>query len=243
MTRIAKSRGRENLKQSASARSIWHSFRSSWLAIAGAVWLLILIIGAVLGQFVLGGVAVRQDVSHRLIPPFTLTHGVLGFLGTDPLGRSYLARLATAAETSLIVVLSVVILAAVIGGILGVIAGYSPAWLSWIIMRFADVMMAFPSMLLAVIVLYVFSSNLFVLIVLLTLTQLPVFIRVANGETLRTRELLFVKAAEVSGLRTRDIIVRHLVRRAALSLWVVAVLNIGNVLLIESGLSFLGIGV
>jgi len=203
----------------------------------------VLVVGALAGRLFLEDDALAQDVKQRLIPPFTFDNGWLNFLGTDPLGRSYLARLASAASTSVIVMVTVVVLAAVVGGLLGVCAGYSPPAVSWLIMRFADVTMAFPAMLLAVIVLYVFSSSLVVLIALLTLTQLPLFIRGAHGETVRTRELLYVKAAEVSGLRTRHIIIRHLLPRATLTLWVVAILDAGSVLLIESGLSFLGIGV
>jgi peptide/nickel transport system permease protein len=228
---------------SAGASRLIRAVARSRLAVAGVVWIAILVVMALVGRLFLSTAALEQDVDRRLLPPFSLDQGVLGILGTDSLGRFYLVRLATAASTSLIVVISVVVLAALIGGLLGVIAGYTRGPVSWLIMRFADIMMAFPSMLLAVIVLYVFSSNLVVLILLLTLTQLPVFIRGANGETLRTRELLFVKAAEVSGMRPGQIIRRHLLRRAATTLWVVAVLNVGNVLLIESGLSFLGIGV
>jgi peptide/nickel transport system permease protein len=227
----------------AGASRLIRAVGRSRLAVAGVVWIAILVVMAVIGRLFLSAAALEQNVDRRLLPPFSLDQGILGILGTDSLGRFYLVRLATAASTSLIVVISVVVLAALIGGLLGVIAGYTRGVVSWLIMRFADIMMAFPSMLLAVIVLYVFSSNLVVLILLLTLTQLPVFIRGANGETLRTRELLFVKAAEVSGLRSAQVIRRHLLRRAATTLWVVAVLNVGNVLLIESGLSFLGIGV
>jgi peptide/nickel transport system permease protein len=168
-------------------------------------------------------------------------HGHL--LGTDSLGRDLLARVIHGARVSLTVGLVGVALSGGVGITLGLIAGYLGRRWDRIIMRVADVQQAIPALVLAVAVAAVMKPSITNLIVVLAVTTWFTFARVVRSEVLSLREMLFVEAARVIGANDGRIIARHILPNAAASIIVIATLMIGNLILFEASLSFLGVGV
>jgi peptide/nickel transport system permease protein len=152
-------------------------------------------------------------------------------------------RILLGARTTLAISLSVVFLSMVIGSALGIIAGYYGQRLGHIIMRGADLVMSFPSLLLAMIVLYVLNPFVFNVVIVLTITRIPVYIRVARAEVLEVKERLFVESARSMGASDLRILRLHITPIILPTLLTVASLDLANVMLAESSLSFLGIGV
>ncbi|MCB1834896.1 MAG: ABC transporter permease, partial [Geminicoccaceae bacterium] len=159
------------------------------------------------------------------------------------LGRPLLARIIVAARNTMMVAAGAVVCSMVIGTILGLIAGYSSKTASQIIMRLADVIMSFPSLLLAVIVLYMLAPSVGNLIVVLAITRIPVYLRTSRAEVLEVRERMFVQAARVMGASTKRIVFRHILPVVFPTLVTIATLDFAFVMLAESSLSFLGIGI
>jgi len=168
-------------------------------------------------------------------------HGHL--LGTDSLGRDLLARVVHGARVSLTVGLVGVALSGGVGITLGLIAGYLGRRWDRVIMRVADVQQAIPALVLAVAVAAVLKPSLTNLIVVLAVTTWFTFTRVVRSEVLSLREMLFVESARVVGANDARIITRHILPNAAASIIVIATLMVGNLILFEASLSFLGVGV
>jgi peptide/nickel transport system permease protein len=223
-------------------RQFWHLLRRDVLAMVSLVWLVAVFLLCLWGRFFLHARSLTQNLDLRLLPP-GFHHGLAYVLGTDGLGRPYAERLLVAGSTSIVIAVSVVVIASGVGSILGILAGFGPRSADSVIMRLSDITMAFPSMLLALVALYTLSSSTYVLIGVLIVTRLPIYIRTARGETLRTKGLLYVRAAEISGLSVTRIASRHILRSAMPALWTLATFEIALTMLTESGLSFLGVGV
>jgi len=169
--------------------------------------------------------------------------GWMGILGTDSLGRSMLARLIVATQNTMGIATAATTSAMVFGGIIGVFAGYVGRWPGRVIMQISDIIQSFPSLLLAMIVLYILEPRAFNLVIVLAFTRLPGYIRLARSEVLELRERLFVDAARVLGSSSLMIMYRHIIPMAApmvITYWTV---DVAFVMLSESGLSFLGIGI
>jgi peptide/nickel transport system permease protein len=223
-------------------RELLHTLRHDPVALAALAWLIFVIGASFVGVMFLKDASLKQDLDARLVAP-GLDGGFRHLLGTDGLGRSYVERLLVAGGTSLLVALTVVVLAATAGAVLGVIAGMSAGVVDTLIMRFCDIVMAFPSMLLALVALYTLSPSVVVLAGVLAVTRLPIYVRAARGEALRTRNLLYIKAAEISGTKRLRIMSRHVLRATLPAIWTLATFEISITMLTESGLSFLGVGI
>ncbi|MFI0822085.1 ABC transporter permease [Streptomyces sp. NPDC021098] len=211
-------------------------------AAAAAVVLTLVFLVALFGRLFLGDRAVRQDLRASLRPP-SLDHGLSGLLGTDVLGRSVLARLVDAAGTTLSIAVPAVLCSLLIGSALGLWAGYHGGVRESVAMRVADVILSFPSLLIAVVVLYVFAPSALNIVLILAVARIPVYLRTARAESAELRSRLFVDAARTFGTPSRAIIWRHLVPIALPTLLTVATLDFCFVMLTESSLSFLGIGI
>ncbi len=212
-------------------------------AFVAALFLLLMLFCALFGPALLGDVATKMDLKQRNAPPFELERGWFFFLGADALGRSILARIIVASQNTLAIAGAAVTSAMIIGGMLGLIAGYAGGWLSNVIMRLADVIMSFPSLLLAVVVLYMFEPKVANLVLVLALTRIPLYLRTCRAEVLEVRERMFVSAARVMGANRWRILFRHIAPIVAPTLITVATLDFAVVMLAESSLSFLGIGI
>jgi peptide/nickel transport system permease protein len=211
------------------------------LALLAALYLVLVVAAALLGPALLEDVATDMNLRGRNSPPFTLENGWLYVLGADALGRSILARIIVAAQNTLAVAGAAVAFALLVGGTL--IAGYRGGWLADLILRLADVIMSFPSLLLAVVVLYMFEPRVSNLVIVLAITRIPIYLRTTRAEVLEIRERMFVAAARVMGARGPRIVVRHVVPIVLPTLITVATVDFAFVMLAESALSFLGIGI
>ncbi|NKB60513.1 MAG: ABC transporter permease subunit [Alphaproteobacteria bacterium] len=225
--------------------------RSSWwqlllrdrFALVAALWLICLFACFLFGPELFGKAATTLNLRARNMPPGSTEQGWLMILGGDALGRSILARLIVAARNTLAIALSAVFLAMIAGAVLGMIAGYFGRGIGHVIMRFADILQSFPSLLLAVVVLYVLEPSVPNLIIVLAITRLPVYLRVTRAEVLEIRERVFVDAARALGSSRYHILRRHITPVIAPTLLTILTVDFSIVMLAESGLSFLGIGI
>jgi peptide/nickel transport system permease protein len=154
-----------------------------------------------------------------------------------------LARLVVGARNTLGIALAAVSVSIFLGGILGLIAGYSRGWLSNMIMRLADIIMSFPSLLLALIVLFTLGPSITNLIIVLAITRIPIYLRTTRAEVLEVRERMFVSAALAMGARPSRIVFRHIAPLVLPTLFTIAAIDFATVVLAESSLSFLGLGI
>jgi peptide/nickel transport system permease protein len=212
-------------------------------ATGAVIFLAIVILCAIFGPALLGEAATKQNLRGRNLAPFSLEHGWLMFLGADALGRPLLARIIVAAQNTMLIAAGAVALSATIGAGLGLVAGYGPKWIGTTIMRLADVIMSFPSLLLAVIVLYMLSPSVGNVILVLAITRIPIYLRTTRAEVLEIKERMFVQAAQVMGASSTRIVLRHILPMVIPTLVTIATLDFAFVMLAESALSFLGIGI
>ncbi len=212
-------------------------------ALAAALFLILIFVLAVIGPWWLDAAAQKQNLRGRNAPPFEWERGWLWILGADALGRPLLARIIVASQNTMTVAAGAVIGSALIGTFLGLIAGYSGKRTGMVILRLADVIMSFPSLLLAVVVLYILGPSVLNLVVVLAITRIPVYLRTTRAEVMEIRERMFVQAAQVMGASTPRIIFRHILPVVLPTLMTIATLDFAFVMLAESALSFLGIGI
>lgn len=186
----------------------------------------------------------EQQLTARLKPPgFVDQNGQVHWLGTDHLGRDVLSRLIHGARASLLVGLSSTVVAVVIGTVIGLIAGYKGGLLDDLLMRLADVQLSFPFFLLAICVASVLGSSLMVVIIIIGLGSWVSYARVVRSEMLELRQRQFVKAAHALGYSTGRILFRHILPNNIPSIIVLVTFNIAFGIVMESGLSFVGLGI
>ncbi len=222
---------------------IYRMLMADKFALCGVIFLIILAVSAIFGPIFLEDAATRPNLRGRNAPPLSMENGWVNFLGTDSVGRSMLARILVASRNTLQISFISVFVALSIGCALGLIAGYSTPRTSNLILRGADIIMSFPSLLLAVIVLYMLEPSIFNLVLVLAITRVPVYLRTTRAEVLEVRERMFVQAAVVMGASKRRIILRHILPMVIPTLITIATLDFAFVMLAESSLSFLGIGI
>lgn len=222
---------------------LWRMLLRDRFALVAAIFLLLVAFGALVGPFLFGDLATKVNLRQRNLPPFTLEHGILYVLGADSLGRSLLARIIVGAQTSLAISACVVMVSMIVGGTLGIVAGYLGGWTSTIIMRLTDVIFSFPSLLMALIVLYILGPSILNVIMVLSITRLPIYIRTTRAEVLEIRERMFVSAARALGVSTPAILLRHILPVVFPTIITIGAVDFASVLLSESGLSFLGLGI
>jgi peptide/nickel transport system permease protein len=180
----------------------------------------------------------EPDMSHTLSQP-SKTY----LLGTDALGRDTLSRIIYGSRTSLMIGLVVVGVASAIGMSLGLIAGYFGGWVNMIIMRGVDVLMAFPMIMLALVIASLLGGGIRNVIIALTVGMVSVYTRLMCGQSLTVKENDYVLAEKAMGASHLRIMVRHLIPNCITPLIVLITMMLGTTILSEAGLSFLGIGV
>ncbi|GAA3605956.1 ABC transporter permease [Kineosporia mesophila] len=223
--------------------ALWRLLLRDWVATGAALVLAFVALVAAFGPMFVGDEAAQQNLLDANAEPFRLSDGWLNVLGTDALGRSVLARLIVASRTTLSVAVPAVLLSLVIGSLIGMWAGYHRGRRETVVMRIADIILSFPSLLMAVVVLYIFSPSSANLILVLAITRIPIYLRTARAESAELQSRLFVDAARTFGTRSSAIIFRHVLPIVLPTLLTVATLDFCFVMLSESSLSFLGIGI
>jgi peptide/nickel transport system permease protein len=186
----------------------------------------------------------EQDINQRLREPgWQTAEGRVHALGTDHLGRDILARVIFGSRIALAVGFSAVLISGVLGMAVGLVSGYFGGKVDDFFMRLADIQLAFPFILLAIAVIGVLGPSLRNIIIVIGVSSWVVYARVVRGEVLSIREREFVQAAIALGSRDGRVLVRHVLPNAFTPWLVVATLDMARVIVIESALSFLGLGV
>ncbi len=184
------------------------------------------------------------SVKNRLIPPVWQDGGTWDhLLGTDKVGRDILSRIIHGARISLIVALVSIALGAFVGVTLGLVAGYFGGNIDHLIMRLVDITLALPSILLALVLATVMTPGFTSVVIIISLVIWARYARMVRGESLALKEQDFIARATVSGASHFRIITRHLLPNVVNSLIVLATLEVGQVIIFEASLSFLGVGI
>jgi peptide/nickel transport system permease protein len=214
------------------------------LVLAAGLFLLVIALAACAANLVAPYDPRETAIISRLKPPAFLSGGSwANLLGTDALGRDILSRLLYGARISLLVGISAVLIGGSVGILAGLLAGYCGGRVDSVVMRLADVQLAFPFILLALAVMAVVGPGLVNVIVVLSIGQWVEYARVVRGEVLSLREREFVLAARVLGQRDILILSRHLLPNVMAPVIVISSLSVGVAILSEASLSFLGAGV
>jgi len=185
----------------------------------------------------------RQTLLARLKAPGFTYRGATYWLGTDDLGRDLLSRTLYGAGVSLGVASLSVIVSTLVGVTLGMLAGWFRGWTETVIMRLVDIMMSIPAILLAVLTVAVLGPGFLKLVLVLALTRWPRYTRVAYAQTLQVANLPFIKASELAGAGAMRILFHHVLPNIAGPILIVMTAEFGLMILFESGLSFLGLGI
>jgi len=217
-------------------------FAGSTAAAAAALVLAALIVIALMSPLITTGV-LRQDPLAMDLDALRQPPGKDHLLGTDSKGRDILARIICGTRPTLLVGVVSALFSLAIGAGLGLAAGYYGGWLDAVLSRVFDVFLAFPSLLLAIGISAVMPPGLVSAMLAITLVSWAGFARLVRGMTLSLREQTYVEAAAAIGATTSRIIFRHILPNAVPLLLVAASLRIGGFILIESSLSFLGLGI
>jgi len=222
--------------------SEWQYFRkvffSRVLVIFGLIILVLLVIVAAFAPWIAPYNPIKIDMANALLQPST-TH----LLGTDSVGRDTLSRLIYGSRTALTVGFITTIVASVIGIILGLFAGYFGGIVNMAIMRATDMLMAFPMIILALVVAAVLGSGIKNVVIALSIATIPMYVRVVCGLSLSIKENDYVLAQQAMGAGSFRIMIVHILPNALPPLIVMMTMQLGALILAEAGLSYLGIGI
>lgn len=214
------------------------------LGMAGFVVIVLLLLMAIFAPLIAPYDPAAQSVVARLKPPAWLPKGSWDhLLGTDHLGRDVLSRVIYGARASLIVGVVVVLVAGTFGVVLGLWSGFKGGRTDAVIMRIVDVQVAFPGLLLILLVISVIGPSMMTMIIVLAVTNWMVYARVVRGIVLSVRQTPYVEAAEMIGCRTGRVVFRHILPNLISPLLTLGILEFTNIVLAEAAMSFLGLGV
>jgi peptide/nickel transport system permease protein len=229
-------------KPSSLHRSLGLLWRDKFAFVA-AIFLIAVIGAALFGPSLVGTSGNKINLLARNAPPLSTHLGWAYLLGADSLGRSLLLRLIIGAQNTVLVAAAAVVCSLLVGSVLGFLAGYRNDWTGGAIMRLADILMSFPSLLLALIVLFVLSPGVTNVILVLAITRVPIYLRTTRAEVLEIRERTFVTAARAMGASPWRLVWKHIRPTVMPTLITIATLEFAFVMLAESSLSFLGLGI
>ena len=226
---------------------LFYNFRHSPTAIAGAAIVLLVILIAVVGpQFTVQNPynMAELDLGDAYKPPFWLEGGDPTFLlGTDQQGRDMVSAMVYGSRVSLVIGLLGTLMASGIGIVLGLISGYFGGKVDALIMRFADVQLSFPSMLIALFLMSMLGRSITNILLSLMLVGWVRYARTVRGETLRVKKCEYIEATHVIGLPNWRILYKHVLPNVFASIVVLSTIQVGGFILTEATLSFLGLGV
>jgi ABC-type dipeptide/oligopeptide/nickel transport system permease subunit len=231
-------------ERGATRQATWRRLLRLHWGVGAAGVLLLIIAAAVLAPLIAPHDPLAVDIRHRLSPPAWMERGTAEhLLGTDQVGRDLLARMIYGGRVSLVVGVASVVISATIGVLLGLAAGYFGGNIDWTIMTVINVMLTFPFVLLALAVIAVLGPSLVNMILVLGVAGWPIYARVVRAETLAIREREFVVAGRALGMSHPRLAFRQILPNLVSTIVVVATLQVAQVIILESFLSFLGLGV
>jgi peptide/nickel transport system permease protein len=223
--------------------SFLKQFTESYLAATGLLIVFMVVIGALFGQWLIPFDPDAQNIMLRLKPPLFSGPTGLHLLGTDALGRDIFSRLVIGARVSLLVGVASVVISGVVGVTFGLIAGYEEKYAGRFLMAVTDIQLAIPFLVLALAVAAVVGPSLWNIIAILGLTNWVQYARVVRSEVLALRRREYIQAAHTMGISVPMILIRHLLPNVMSTVIVISSLLVAKMILFESSLSFLGLGV
>ncbi len=232
-------------KKDSKFKKIFKFIKKNPTGILGIILVFISVTCALFATWIAPMDPMESTLTHRLNPPSWVESGEDSeyFLGTDQIGRDLLSRIIHGATISLKVGVFGALLALVIGTILGLLAGFFGKWLDDFIMRAADVQLAFPFILFAIVIMSVLGTGIWKIIIILGLTYWVGFARLIRSQVISLRELEYIQAAKSVGGTNFQIIMKHILPNIASSILVLSTLYIAEFILLEASLTFLGLGV
>lgn len=231
--------GEDSLPVTSYWKDVVRRFCKNKIAVVGLIAICVIIIlcaGAPL--FTDYDPVVDMDFMNMLAPPGSEGH----ILGTDDLGRDIWCRLLYGGRSSLITGLSVALLAAVIGVVIGLYSGYFGGIVETLLMRFTDIMLSFPFLIIAIAIMSVLGSSQKNIIIALAITSWPRFARLTRGQVLAVKNTEYVEAAKVAGFKNARIIFRHVLPNCIGPLIIQGTLSVGGAILSAASLNYLGLG-
>jgi len=227
------------LKKQSGLKELWRRFKKNPSAMAGLVFVFILLICVVLGDVIAPYTnAITQNIKIRLQYP-SIRH----FFGTDDFGRDVFTRVVHGARASLTLGVVTTIIALAIGGTLGAVAGYFSRRVDDTIMRLMDVITSIPSLLLSLAIVSALGAGIRNLLIAITISRVPAFVRIVRSAVLTIVDQEFIEAAKAGGTSDTRIIARHVIPNAVGPIIVQATMSVSQLILQAAGLSFLGMGV
>jgi peptide/nickel transport system permease protein len=221
-----------------------HSVFGSGIPYVSLAIFAFVVIAALGGENIAPHDANGLDLGSAFKPPSWLEGGSIDYLlGTDNLGRDIFSRIIAGARISLEVAIYAIVISGGIGALIGMIAGYFGKSVDAIIMRLVDIQMSIPSLALALVIATVLSPSLTTVIVVISITYWTWYARIIRGEILSLKERDYVALARIAGCSTATIFARHLLPNILNTLLVLASLQVGQVIIFEASLSFLGLGI
>ena len=209
-----------------------------------AILLIVLVIPAIFANQIAPHDPTRGSLGNRLSPPVWHPDGSMEhILGTDKVGRDILTRIIYGSRISVIIAMIAIVVSGIIGTALGIIAGYWGGWVDALIMRLVDISLSIPIILLGLVLVAALGPRTSTVIAVIVVLLWSRYARLARGETLSVRVQDYISRAQVAGSSHRRIMVRHVLPNVFNSLVVLATLQVGFVIILESTLSFLGAGV
>jgi len=205
-----------------------------------------IVAGVVLGVIILAalfpGLLATHDPNATNLPDAMASPGADHFFGTDKLGRDVFSRVVYGARISLSFGFVATVVAVTIGALVGLLAGLAPRFVDHVIMRFLEIMLAFPELLVALVVVALLGPGTTNVVIAVTIAAVPTYARIVRISTIQIRSSLFVEAATALGQRRPTIVVRHVLPNVIGPLLVLATIGVGTAIIAGSGLSFLGLG-
>ena len=212
------------------------------MAIVGAACFSLIVLAAVTAPlFVTGETSLNLET--RLKPPLTTIGSDVFLLGTDYLGRDILSRILYGSSISLFIGTAAVLISGLFGVTLGIVAGYYGRGWDSLIMRLVDIQLAFPFVLLTIAILGIYGSSMANIIIVLTITSWPIYARTVRASVLSLKENEYFLAAQSLGASSLWIIRKHVLRNCVSPLLVVASYELARMIILESALGFLGLGI
>jgi dipeptide transport system permease protein len=224
-------------------REFWYYFSENKGAVAGLCVIVVVVLSALLADVIAPHPAAEQYRDHFLTPPFWEQGGTIRFpLGTDAVGRDILSRIIYGARFSLFIGLIVVSLSLSAGTCLGLVAGFFRGWIETLIMRLMDILLALPSLLLAIVIVAILGPGLINAMIAVAVTYLPQFTRLTRASTITEQTKDYVTASRVSGAGLFRLMFLTVLPNCMAPLIVQATLSFSNAILDAAALGFLGLG-
>ncbi len=228
---------RRHSSEISNAREVIHAAKKSPLTIVGLSLVGALVVVAILAPYIAPHDPVEMHLEDRLASP-----SISYLLGTDELGRDILSRIIYGTGVALKIMIIVLLIDLPLGVLLGIVAAYFGGWIDEIIMRISDIFMAFPRLILAMAIGAALGPSLVNTMIAIAMTMWPTYARLARGETLSIKERTFIEAEKALGTSTVRILLSGILPLCSSTTIIRATLDMGNVIRIAAGMSFLGLG-